>query len=174
MAQQGSTSGSTARINSILTQLKAGNAALDYRSTSVLYCAELPAVCEALLPVFELGNLSGAKFELDEAMVYLRETRLCELLLSLIKRWPWYETRLNINRGASTRSDLTLLPKLLCALSAFLRVAARVRRSKRAAAYAETSKRCLSCWEPGSQSDHRGCSAVTLFLRLQIQGAAGL
>ena len=169
MAEHGSTSGSTARINSILSQLKAGNAALDPRSTSVLYSAELPAVCEALLPVFELGNnLSGAKLELDDALVYLRETRLCELLLSLFKRWPWYEKRLNINRAASSHKDLTLLPKLLCCLSAFLRVAARVRRSKRAAAYAETSKRCLACWEPVSQSDHCGCTAVTLFLRLQI------
>ena len=146
MAEQGSTSGSTARINSILSRIKARNATLDPDCSSVLYCAEIAAVCDTLLPVFELGNsLAGRKLKLDEAMMYLRETRLCELLLSLIKRWPWYETQLNRNRGASTHTNLTLLPELLCCLSAFLRVAARVSRSKRAAAYAETSKRCLSC-----------------------------
>ena len=148
MAEASSTSGSTARINSILSQLKAGNATLDPDCTSVLYCAELPAVCEALQPVFALSNnLKGRKLKLDAALAYLRETRLCELLLSLIKRWPWYEARLNRNRGAPTHSDLTLLPEILCCLSAFLRVAARVRTSNRAAAFAETSKRCLSCWE---------------------------
>ena len=78
--------------------------------------------------------------KLDDALVYLRETRLCELLTSLIKRWPWDEMR---QQGAPKDLDLTLLPHLLCSLSALLGIPARVHRSKRAAAYAEMSKRCV-------------------------------
>ena len=139
MAEQGCASADAA--SSIVSKIKAANARLDADSTSKLRMFDL-RTASILQPIFELSDSleSRTSIELDEAMVYLREARLCELLLSLLRRWPWAELQQD---RAAIHKDLALLPKLLRSLSAFLRVAALVRSSEQAEAYAETCKRCM-------------------------------
>ena len=157
MAEQGSTSGSTARVNSLLSLIQAANAILDPGCTSVLQGSEVGAVYDALQPVFELcGTLASRKVKLDEAMDYMRETRLCELLLSLIERWPWAEMR--VKSGASTSKYLLLLLRLLCSLS-MLR--APQRTSGCLCGDEQEVPFLLGAHE---QSDHSGCSAGSLLL----------
>ena len=76
-------------------------------------------------------------------MVYLSEAKLCELLLGLLRRWPWAELA-----HKDLTQSLGLLPTLLCALCAFLSVAAQVPSSQQAEAYAEMKRRCLPLFPP--------------------------
>ena len=129
-------------ISSVLSHLKAADARLDAECASKLSVSDLGPAGLMLQPAFELceKNVVNCKsMELDEAMVYLREAGLCDLLLSLLRRWPWAETQLGL-------LPITHLPLLVCLLStlyASLHMAMRVDRSKQAAVYAEMSKRCL-------------------------------
>ena len=128
-------------INSMLSCMKAANARYDAECASKLSISDLGAAGLLLQPIFELyGSFVHRKLvELDEALVYLRDTALCDLLLSLLRRWPWAEMK----QGLLPVTHLVLLPGLLSSLHAFLHIALRVDRSKHAAAYAEMSKRCL-------------------------------
>ena len=94
--------------------------------------------------------------KLDEALVYVRDTRLCELLLSLLRRLPWAE--LQQESAAVMRDGLFLLSFTLSTLAIFLRAAAHVRSSQQASAYAEMSKRCPSqdraCTQPSLLAQH--------------------
>ena len=73
-------------------------------------------------------------------MVYVRDTRLCELLLGLLRRLPWVKMK----DPALSQVDLRLLPCLLDTLGGFLEATACVRSSQQAAAFAALSKRCQS------------------------------
>lgn len=123
-------------LDIILSRVKATNARLDADSTSALTVSDIDTSRLVLQPAFDLSDsLASCKsVELEEALVYLSEAKLCELLLSLLRRWPWAEM---------AHKHLTLLPRLLCALRAFLCVAAHVPSSQQAEAYAEMRKRCL-------------------------------
>ena len=128
-------------INSTMSQLKAASARLDADCASTLCLSDLKSARIILQPVFRLGDslFEGREsMELDEAMVYLRETRICELLLSLLRRWPWAACSKLCGPG------LALLPEVLSCVQAFLGVASCVRSSQQAAAIAEMSDRCLS------------------------------
>lgn len=124
-------------INSMLSHIKAANARLDAECASKLSEVDLGSAGLILQPVFELcGSFASRKLvELDEALVYLRKAGLCDLLVSLLRRWPWAENL--------PVTHLTLLPGLVSTLYAFLHVAIRVDRSKGAAAYSEMCKRCM-------------------------------
>ena len=123
-------------ISSMLSHIKAANARFDAECASKLSLSDLGVAEIALQPAFELSkSLAKRKsLEPDEALVHLREAGLCDLLLSLLRRWPYKESLLV--------THLALLPGLLSALHAFLHVAERVDRSKRAAVYAAMCKRC--------------------------------
>ena len=129
-------------VTAILSRIKAANAQLDADLTSTLPAAELSSVYSSLQPVFDLSNglMDRRALKLDEALVYVRDTRLCELLLSLLRRWPWS----GMHSDAVPRQGLALLPGLLGTLGTFLQAAARVRSSQQAAAHAELSKWCRS------------------------------
>ena len=142
-------------IYTMLSTVKAANARLDADCGSTLSWSDLGGAEILMLPVFDLRDrlLTRKLLKLDEAMVYLRGTRLCELLLSLLRRWPWAELL------APMHKDLMLLVRVLRSLSAFLGVAACVRSSQQVEAYAETSKRChfssvhlaaLQAYQPGT------------------------
>ena len=145
MAEQTIINAKTAHtfLNSALSQLKAVTSRLDADCTSTLNVCDLEPARTILQPVFELGEsfLSHKSMKLDEAMVYLRETRLCELLLSLLRRWPWAALQ---RQRVVAPAGLALLPEVLYLLYTFLVLASHVRSSQQAAAYAEMSKRCLS------------------------------
>ena len=129
-------------LSSVLSHIKAANAKLDANCASKLSLSDLGEAEIALQPVFDLcekGLVSRKLMKLDEAMVYMREAGLCELLVSLLRRWPWAETQ----QGLLPVKHLALLPGLLSTLYASLHVAIRVDRSQEAAAYAEMNKRCL-------------------------------
>ena len=136
----------TARTTeSMLLKIKAGHSRLDADSTSKLRGNELKAANHALQPVFALGEslveqVRRDRVQLDEAMLFLRDAKLCELLLSLLRRWPWAEMR----QHALMQQGLALLPRVLAALFSFLSAATHVHGSKQESAYKEMSKRCLS------------------------------
>ena len=69
----------------------------------------------------------------------MREMRLCELLLNLLRRWPWVEMR---QERAVTHAGLVALPDVLASLYVFLCAAVRVCASQQAAAYTEMNERC--------------------------------
>ena len=147
MTQESSASGIVRKINSCLLHIRAGNAKLDPNCSAVLQRAELAAAYDALRPVFELSDsLEGPKcggpksVKLDEAMAYLRNTRLCELLLSLLRRWPWAEMQGN----TAVLTGLGLLPSLLRSLRAIFQAVGGVRSRQQTAAFTEMCKRCLS------------------------------
>ena len=127
-------------LTSIVSQMRAASAKLDADYTSTLCASDL----EVAYPVLRrLTTLSGSLMErmsakLDEALFYMRETRICELLLSLLRRWPWAEMR---QERTVFNMGLMVLPGVLSSLYVFLCVA-RVRSSQRAAALAELSERC--------------------------------
>ena len=127
-------------INSILLKIKT-HARLDKEATSTLVASDFEAANHVLQPVFVLCKslVSRKEMELDEAVLYLREAGLCDLLVGLLRRWPWPETQ----QGRLPVTHLALLPPLLSSLLALLHVAVCVRSSQQAAAYAEMSKRCL-------------------------------
>lgn len=148
--------GEAARVlNSVLLNMKAAYARLDADCTSLLRISDLKAARLALQPVFALSDslMRSKSVDLDEAIFYSHEARLCGLLLSLLRHWPWAEMR---HSGATTYKELALLPCLLNFLRTFLCMAARLRSSEQAAAFAGLSKRCLSqsgperTWWPGS------------------------
>ena len=129
-------------IDSMLSHIKAANARLDAECASKLSVSDLGSASPVLQPVFELFEslVKRESMELDEALVYLREAGLCDLLVSLLRRWPWAETQ----QGLLPMKHLPLLLLgLLNSLYACLHIAMRVDRSKQAAAYAKMSKRCL-------------------------------
>ena len=72
-------------------------------------------------------------------MVYMRDSKLCDLLLSLLRRLPWAAMQ---QEHAAMQDGLALLPKLLCYLWSLVRAAARVSSSQEAAAYTELNNRC--------------------------------
>lgn len=125
-----------------MSQIETINAKLDADCTSTLCVTDLRPAQNVLQ---RLGKLSGSLerrklIKLDEAMLYMREMRLCELLLSLLRRWPWAEMR---QERAAAHVGLVLLPDVLSSWYVFLCVAVRVRSSEHAAAYTEMNKRCL-------------------------------
>ena len=128
-------------VNAILAQMRAVNAKLDADCTSTLDTSELIPADHALRPVYRLSHslMSRTLLKLDEAMVYLRDTRICDLLLSLLSRLPWAQMRQD---RTAAFDGLALLPGLLGALGTFLHATARVRSSQQASAHAEVSKRC--------------------------------
>ena len=141
MVEQSSTNVNAARaLNAILSRIKAVYARLDAESSSALTVCDLGRAGLVLQPVFSLSDslASRSSVELEEALVYLSEAKLCELLLGLLRRWPWAEMA-----HKDFIQNLALLPRLLCALRAFLCVAAHVPSSQQAEAYAEIRKRCL-------------------------------
>ena len=129
-------------VTAILSRLKAASAQLDADLTSTLPAAELSSVYGLLQHVYDLSNSVNNRraVKVDEALVYLRDTRLCEVLLSLLRRWPWSE----MHSDAMSGLGLALLPGLLGTLASFLEATARVRSSQQAAAHAELSKWCRS------------------------------
>ena len=165
MAEQPTVDAKTAHTitNTALSQLKAVTARLDADCTISLCVSDLDAARTILQPVFELGEslLSRQSMKLNEAKVYLRETRLCELLLSLLRRWPWAALQ---RQRAEVPAGLALVPKVLCSLYAFLDLASRVRSSssQQAAAHAEMSKRCLSLNVCATRGLLEGCPVGSL------------
>ena len=142
MAEQSSFNAETALAPlAIVPQMKAVDAIFDADCTSTLYISNLKAAHTMLQRLSMLsGSLIRRKpIKLDEALFYIREMRLCELLLSLLRRWPWAEMRQN---RAVLHVGLTPLRKVLSSLYVFLCAAERVRSSQRAAAYTEMTKRC--------------------------------
>ena len=135
-------------IRSTVVKYNAVSANLGVDSASMLRGHNLRMADLALQPVLELSNslLERAPVQLDEALLYLRDEELCELLLSLLRRWPWADMR-HANpqvQQAVMQQGLALLPKVLGSLAAFLSAAAHVRGSQQASAYKEMSRRCLS------------------------------
>ena len=130
-------------IKSALSRVKAANARLDAKCTSTLRASDLASACRALEPVRQLSDsLKNRKsMELDEAMVYLSDARLCELLMSLLRRMPWTQMR---QESEVMVAGLALLSELLFSLFAFLHAATCVRSSQKGAAYTEMRQRCLS------------------------------
>ena len=139
-------------INAALSRLTAANPRLDAGCTSTLLVSDLFAAgfgepglrdAETLLePIFDISaRLTERKpVVLGEALVYLRGTRLCETLLSLLRRWPWADMR---QERTARNKGLEQLPGVLESLFTFLHLPERVPGSDKAAAYAEASKRCL-------------------------------
>ena len=129
-------------LSSMLSRVKAANARLDAECASELSSSDLGAANLVLDPIFELcpSLVSRKSMDLDEALVYLHEPGVCELLVSLLRRMPWTQLR---SSSAVMVSGLALLPALLFSLSTFLQSAKRVAPSQQAAAYVEMSKRCL-------------------------------
>ena len=129
-------------VIAILSRIKAANPQLDADLTSTLPAVELWSVYNSLQPVFDLSNglMERRALKLDEALVYVRDTRLCELLLSLLRRLSWSE----VHSDAESRQGLALLPGLLGTLGTLFQATARLRSSQQAAAHAELSKWCRS------------------------------
>ena len=127
-------------VAAILSRIKGANAQLDADLTSTLPAVELWSVYKLLQPVFDLSNglMDRRALKLDEALVYVRDTRLCELLLSLLRRLPWSD----MHSDANSRQGLALLPGLLGSLGTLFEATARMRSSQQAAACAELSKWC--------------------------------
>ena len=125
-------------FNGILQRIEAVIDRLD--SASALTVSDISLFHIVLQPVFDLSDslASRKSVELEEAAVYLSKSQLCGLLLSLLGRWPWAEIG---QERAVAHKGLALLPRLLCALCAFLRVEAHVPSSQQAEAYADTRKR---------------------------------
>ena len=148
-------------ITATVAQYKAVSANLGVDSASMLRGHNLRMADLALQPVFELSNslLERAPVQLDEALLYLRDEKLCGLLLSLLRRWPWADMRHANPRvqHAVAQQGLALLPKVLGSLAAFLSAAAHVRDSQQASAYKEMSIRCLS--RGSSLTELRPCPA---------------
>ena len=145
LAERSSTSAKLKQeLNSLLLQVTAVSARLGAECTSTLSADDLTAAKDALQPIFDASNslLFQESVEPDEALVYLRDTRLCELLLSLIRRLPWAAMRQNT--AVEHFRGLWLLARMVHSMFIFLHAGERVRSSQRTAAYAEMSKRCLS------------------------------
>lgn len=189
MAEHSSTMAETAStLSTVMSQLRAVDAKLDADSISALQVADLKTANLALQPVWELSESLQARkpVELDEAVVYLRDGKLCELLLSLLRRLPWLELQ---QSAAVMREGLFLLSFTLSSLSVFLRAATYVCSSQQASAYAEMSKRCLSqaCAHPalprpgniGAYECFKLAAVPVIaqhwhFPMLQVQSSAGL
>ena len=142
MAKQSTAGAKAAKaVKAVLSRVAAKNPKLDAECTTALHCSEISDVYHALQPAFELGDsLTHRKaLKLDEALVYASNTRLCELLLSVIRRLPWAEMR---RVHALAQQGLAVLPSLLSTVGTFLSTMACVRSSQQAAALAELSKRC--------------------------------
>ena len=75
-------------VKSVLLNIKAASSRLDATCTSSLRVSDLKAAGLALQPVFALGDslVHSKSVDLDEATFYSHEARLCELLLSLLRR----------------------------------------------------------------------------------------
>lgn len=96
MAEQSSSIAEAAcLINSVLSNTKAVNPRLDADCTSSLCVSDLKTAWIMLRPLFVFSDrlIMRQSVRLDEAMVYLHKARSCELLLSLLRRWPWAEMR---------------------------------------------------------------------------------
>ena len=127
------------KLQFMLNQIAADNSMLAANCTSMLEGCDLRAADLALLPVFDLGNSIAERdnepAQLAQTVLYLRDPRLCKLLLSLLRRLPWSD-------GAMLQDGLALLSNLLCALGTFL--CAEIRPEQLGDAYAEISKRWVS------------------------------
>ena len=144
LAEQSSSSAKLKQeVESLLLRITAEYARLDPECASTLVATDLGGALRALRPVYDLGEsiLQRSSMELDEALVCLRDTRLCELLLSVVRRLPWARMR---REPALLQNGLKLLPEVLRALAASVRVVSAVPSGQRAAAYAEMSRRCPS------------------------------
>ena len=128
----------------IFTAMSVVNERLDVGCTSMLRGSDLRIADSALRPLSGICQsiLSREQVSLEEALVLICDTRLCELLLSLVTRLPWAEMQ---QESAVSQQGLALLRKLLSLLCAFLHVKTRVRSSQQAAVYEEMGKRCLPC-----------------------------
>ena len=154
MAQQSSTAASTAHalLSSALLRIEAVSTKLDIACTRVLQESEIKTATLELLPIFDelSDSLRHREFVgLDEALIYLHDARLCDVLLRLLRRLPWAEMRQH--RGTMYLA-LTLLLRLLSSLLCIVRLAQKVSRNHQATAYAEMSRRCVayapvSCWQ---------------------------
>ena len=144
MAKESSTAAILARtINDIMSKIRAVSDRLGADCASTLRGKDLKTARVALLPVFKLSEslVARAPVELHEALVYLCKGKLCDLLVSLLRRWPWAEMRL---AHASLNEGLDLLTDVLGSLYVFLSAAGNVRSSQQASAYDKMSKRCPS------------------------------
>ena len=96
---------------SVLTHTRA-NARLDAVCTSTLCVSDLGNAYAMLQPLFTIRDrlMNRESVQLDEALFFLHETEFCELLLSLLRRWPWAEMR---QTRAEAHEGLALLPKVL-------------------------------------------------------------
>ena len=130
-------------VESMLSQIQAADARLGADCTSKLRGNGFTTANAALQPVFAMSDslLERVPVQLTEAMLYLRDSKLCELLLSLLRRWPWAEMR---KEHALLQQGLAVLPRVLAALFAFLNAAAHVHGSHQESAFKEMKKRCLS------------------------------
>lgn len=138
MSKQSST---TARaLKSLMSHIAAGNPRLGADCTSTLQVADLRTANAALQPVFDASAklLERKSLNLDELLVYLRDAKLCEMLLSLLGRLPWAEMH---QEDAAMQDGLALLPQLLHSLGNLACAGVRVRSSQEAALYAELNKR---------------------------------
>ena len=139
MAKQSSTTART--LNSLLPQIAAGNPRFGADCTSTLQVSDLKTADAALQPVFEASKKLRERktVKLDDYLVYMRDSKLCELLLSVLRRLPWAEMQ---QEHAVTQDGLALLSKLLYSLWSLTHAVARVSSSQEAAAYAELITRC--------------------------------
>lgn len=136
-------------LNSILLKIESVSAELDIGCTRMLQesdfikASSLMFVFDEISDSLQLRTLESVS--LEEALIHLRDARLCEVLLSLLRRLPWAD--MSQNRGVLCLG-LTLLPRLLCSLFCVLHVAKKVSRNHQAAAYAEMSRRCVPQYAP--------------------------
>ena len=144
MPNQSSTAAETTRkIDEALSKVRGVSNKLGADCASTLRGKDLRTANIALQPVFELNNSLMARepVELQEALVYLCDGKLCELLLSLLRRWPWAAMR---RERAVMAEGLDLLVDVLDSLCNFLNAAANASSSQQASAYDQMSRRCLS------------------------------
>ena len=154
-------------LNSILLKIESASAELDISCTRMLQECDLIRT-SSLMFVFDqisdsLEHRTLDSVSLEEALIYLRDARLCEVLLGLLRRWPWAD--MSQNRGIMFMA-LTLLPRLLCSLFCVLHVAKKVSRNHQQAAYAELSRRCV----PQCAPTRTGCAGK---LAWSVKGVAG-
>ena len=127
--------------NLLLSRLTKDNPRLCADCTSTLQESDLRPAKLLVQPIFELVTCTiGGPLQADAALEYMRSARLCELLLSLLRRLPWAQMQ---HEGALTHKGLALQSEVLACLAMWTHLPAQVSSSREAAVYADLSRRCL-------------------------------
>ena len=127
--------------NLLLSRLTEDNPRLGADCTSTLQEPDLRPAELMIQPICELVTCTiGGPQQLDAALEYMRSARLCELLLSLLRRLPWAQMQ---HERAVTHKGLALQSKLLACFAMWTRLHAQVCSSRQAAVYAQLGRRWL-------------------------------